>query len=148
MLWRHADRFDPARFLSRSRNAIHRYAYLPFGVGPRGCIGSVFALQEASLAVAAIVRSFELEVAPEHTVWPVHRITLRPRGGLPMMAHERPSAHRSFAVDAAIERRALAEHRRCDTFDRIDIHSKLPVVAKPVAFLERRGRNVSQHGSH
>ena len=57
-----ADEFDPARFLPGSREYIDRYAYLPFGAGARGCIGSVFALQEATLAVAAITQNFELEV--------------------------------------------------------------------------------------
>ena len=96
-LWRQADHFDPSRFLPKARKDIDRYAYLPFGTGPRGCIGSVFAMQEASLAVAAIIRSFELEMKPEHVVWPVHRITLRPRGGLPMSIHERPLGRRSLA---------------------------------------------------
>jgi cytochrome P450 len=79
-----ADEFDPARFLPGSREYIDRYAYLPFGAGMRGCIGSIFALQEATLAVAAITRHFELEVEPSHIVWPLHRITLRPSGGLLM----------------------------------------------------------------
>ncbi len=86
-----ADQFDPARFLPGSREHIDRYAYLPFGAGARGCIGSIFALQEATLAVAAITRNFELEIDPNHTVWPVHRITLRPRGGLPMFIRRRAS---------------------------------------------------------
>lgn len=89
-----ADQFDPTRFVHGSRETIDRYAYLPFGAGARGCIGSVFALQEATLAVAAITRNFELKVEPGHIVWPVHRITLRPRGGLPMLVrrrtHDRP----------------------------------------------------------
>src|SRR5262245_33908110 len=84
-----ADEFDPARFLSGSREYIDRYTYLPFGAGARGCIGSIFALREATLAVAAITRNFELEVKPRHIVWPVHRITLRPRGGLPMLVRGR-----------------------------------------------------------
>src|SRR5215467_5962543 len=87
-----ADQFDPARFLPGSREHIDRYAYLPFGAGARGCIGSVFALQEATLAVAAITKNFELELSPDHEVWPVHRITLRPWGGLPMRVHRRSLA--------------------------------------------------------
>ena len=84
-----ADRFDPARFLPGSRENIDRYAYLPFGAGPRGCIGSFFALQEATLAVAAITQNFDLEVASDQDVWPVHRITLRPKHGLPMLVRRR-----------------------------------------------------------
>ena len=85
MWWREPEFFNPARFLPPARAAIDRYVYLPFGAGPRGCIGSVFALQEAILGVAAIIREFELTVAPGHAVWPLHRITLRPRYGLPMI---------------------------------------------------------------
>jgi len=87
--WKEPEFFDPARFLPPARAGIDRYVYMPFGAGPRGCIGAVFALQELVIVVAAIVREFELEVAPGHAVWPLHRITLRPRGGLPMIVRRR-----------------------------------------------------------
>ena len=67
---------------------------MPFGAGSRGCIGSVFALQEATLAVAAITRNFELTLRPDHIVWPVHRITLRPGSGLPLLVRRRVSDRR------------------------------------------------------
>ena len=51
-LWDDPNRFDPSRFLGKARDAIDRFAYLPFGVGPRICIGNSFALQEASIVVA------------------------------------------------------------------------------------------------
>jgi cytochrome P450 len=99
-----ADEFDPARFLPGSREYIDRYAYLPFGAGMRGCIGSIFALQEATLAVAAITRNFELEVEPSHIVWPLHRITLRPSGGVPMQVRReapgRPALESNEVVSA------------------------------------------------
>jgi cytochrome P450 len=87
--WKEPEDFNPARFLPRARASINRYVYMPFGAGPRGCIGSVFALQETMTVVAAIVREFELEVAPGQAVWPLHRITLRPRGGLSMILRRR-----------------------------------------------------------
>jgi cytochrome P450 len=83
-LWERPDLFDPTRFLPGAREAIDRYVYLPFGAGPRICIGASFALQEATLVLATIMRRFRLEVAPGVTVWPQLRVTLRPRGGLPM----------------------------------------------------------------
>ena len=92
ILWKEPDLFDPARFLPDVRRQIDRYVYIPFGAGPRGCIGQVFALQEATLAVAGIVRSVRLEPAPGHEVWPVHRITLRPRNGLPMIVRALPAS--------------------------------------------------------
>jgi cytochrome P450 len=89
LLWDRPDIFDPNRFLNGARDRIDRYAYLPFGAGPRGCIGSAFALQEATIVVASITRNFEFQVPPGHTVWPVHRVTLRPQGGLPMAVRSR-----------------------------------------------------------
>ena len=89
LLWDRPDIFDPDRFLNGARDRIDRYAYLPFGAGPRGCIGSAFALQEATIVVASVTRNFELRVPPGHAVWPVHRVTLRPQGGLPMAVRSR-----------------------------------------------------------
>jgi cytochrome P450 len=100
-----ADQFDPGRFLPGFRESINRYSYLPFGAGARGCIGSVFALQEATLAVAAITQNFELELAPDFAVWPVHRITLRPLGGLPMRVRRRSSGRSMRQSQAGPEQR-------------------------------------------
>jgi cytochrome P450 len=83
-LWRDPDYSDPGRFLGDARMRIDRFAYLPFGAGMRTCIGSAFALQEATLVLATIMRHFALALAPGHAVWPLLRVTLRPAGGLPM----------------------------------------------------------------
>jgi len=83
-LWDDPDVFDPTRFLPGTRETIDRYGYLPFGAGPRICIGATFALQEATLVLAAVMRRFHLQLAPGFAVWPLQRVTLRPRGGLPM----------------------------------------------------------------
>jgi cytochrome P450 len=88
-LWADPDAFDPNRFLDGARERIDRFAYLPFGVGPRICIGATFALQEASIVVATVMRHFTLELVPGHAVWPVHRVTVRPSGGLPMIVRRR-----------------------------------------------------------
>jgi cytochrome P450 len=90
MLWSEPDSFDPARFLPGAREKIDRFAYLPFGVGPRICIGAAFALQEAAIVLANIVHRFRLELKPGHAVRPVQHLTLRPEGGLPMIARHRP----------------------------------------------------------
>lgn len=84
-LWSEPDRFDPGRFLPEEREKIDRFSYLPFGVGPRTCIGSTFALQEAAIMLATITRHFEFTLIPNHRVWPVQKVTLRPGGGLPMV---------------------------------------------------------------
>ena len=84
-LWSNPDNFDPNRFLGGARERVDRFAYLPFGVGPRICIGAALALQEAAIVVATLTRNFTLRLAPGHAVWPLLRVTLRPDGGLPMV---------------------------------------------------------------
>jgi len=84
LLWPEPDVFDPTRF-EASRSRIDRFSYLPFGAGPRTCVGSTFALQEATLVLATIVKSFAMRLVPSHSVWPLLRVTLRPAGGLPMV---------------------------------------------------------------
>ncbi len=92
LLWREPDLFDPRRFLPGASETIPRYAYLPFGMGPRMCVGAGFAMQEATLALAAIMRQFVLELAPGESVWPVQKnFTMRPRDGLSMRATRRTS---------------------------------------------------------
>jgi len=82
LLWTDPDIFDPRRFLTGD---VDRHAFLPFGVGPRMCIGAALAMQEAVLVVAMILRRFAIELAPGQIIWPVHRFTLRPRDPLLMV---------------------------------------------------------------
>jgi len=89
LLWDRPEVFDPSRFLGSRRSKIDRFAYLPFGVGPRKCIGSAFALQEATLVLAAIAKNFDFALCPNHKVWPILRVTLRPANGLPMLIRKR-----------------------------------------------------------
>jgi cytochrome P450 len=105
-LWERPDLFDPTRFLAGAREKIDRYVYLPFGAGPRICIGASFALQEATLVLATVMRRFRLQVAPGFAVWPQLRVTLRPRGGLPMRIVARKPGR--SAVEPARESRVHA----------------------------------------
>jgi cytochrome P450 len=89
LLWQNADAFDPTRFLAPQRDTIPRFAYLPFGAGPRVCIGMGFAMQEAMIALTALARRFRLELADDQKVEPLARITLRPKGGLMMRLYRR-----------------------------------------------------------
>lgn len=88
-LWKAPDHFAPERFLPQNRGAIDRFAYLPFGAGPRVCIGASFAIREAVVVLATILRAFRLSLVPGHAVMPVQRVALRPRGGMPMLLHRR-----------------------------------------------------------
>jgi cytochrome P450 len=83
-LWDRPDVFDPSRFLPDAKAKIPRFAYLPFGAGPRTCIGSSFALQEATIVLATLVKQFDMQLLPDAKVWPIQKITLRPAHGLPM----------------------------------------------------------------
>lgn len=82
--WSDPDVFDPDRFLPETAAARPRFAYLPFGGGPRLCIGNHFALQEAPLILAAIYQRYHLEMVSDEPVQIDALVTLRPHGGLPM----------------------------------------------------------------
>ena len=90
-LWEAPDAFDPARFLGERRSRIDRFAYIPFGAGPRVCIGMPFAIQEAIILLANFLRAFRFELVEGHPVMPQQRVTLRPRGGMKMHARRRES---------------------------------------------------------
>ncbi len=89
LLWDAPDHFVPERFLPDRRGAVDRFAYLPFGAGPRICIAASFAVQEAVIILATAMRHVRLTLAPGHDVMPVQRVALRSRGGMPMMLRRR-----------------------------------------------------------
>jgi cytochrome P450 len=88
-LWENPDRFDPERFAPERAAARPRFAYLPFGGGPRICIGAAFAMTEAMLILATVAQHYRLRVKPGFTVEPQGLITLRPRYGLKMLLEQR-----------------------------------------------------------
>jgi cytochrome P450 len=96
-LWDQPDVFRPERFLPEERGRIDRFAYLPFGAGPRVCIGASFSLQEAVIMLATIVRAVRLDLIEGHEVAPMQRITLRPHNGLPMRLTHRSEPGRARA---------------------------------------------------
>jgi cytochrome P450 len=88
-LWHDPDRFDPERF-SRERSATRpRFAYLPFGGGPRICIGAQLALTEVALLVATIAQRYRLKLVPGQDIVLLHRVTMRPRDGIRMQLERR-----------------------------------------------------------
>jgi len=88
-LWKNPNAFAPERFADRK--AINRYAYLPFGDGPRICIGASFALQEAILILAHLLANFEFTLVDDCPPEPVMILTLRPDNGIWLRA--RPVRH-------------------------------------------------------
>jgi cytochrome P450 len=82
--WDNPNSFDPSRFHPANRSKIDRFQYLPFGLGPRICIGAAFALQEAVIALAILLRQFHFEPFAGLAPWPVQKLTTQAEGGLPM----------------------------------------------------------------
>jgi cytochrome P450 len=87
--WEEPEVFDPERFTSERSAGRPRFAYFPFGGGPRQCIGNSFAMMEAQLVLATIAQHYSLRLVPGHPVELQVLPTLRPRHGLPMTLHPR-----------------------------------------------------------
>jgi cytochrome P450 len=83
--WDHPDEFDPERFALGGGNGRPRFAYFPFGGGPRQCIGQSMALVEAQLVLATLLDRCRLRPVSGRPVEAEALATLRPRGGLPMI---------------------------------------------------------------
>jgi cytochrome P450 len=83
------EEFRPQRWENDLLKRLPRFAYFPFGGGPRQCIGNTFALMEATLILATIARKFRLRLAADHPVVPLASITLRPRHGVRVVLEER-----------------------------------------------------------
>jgi cytochrome P450 len=88
------ERFDPERWCETARNARPKFAYFPFGGGPRVCIGESFAWMEGILVLATIARVYRLRLQPGHRVGVQPLITLRPRNGMRMIPERRAPAER------------------------------------------------------
>ncbi|HEY9472919.1 MAG TPA: cytochrome P450, partial [Mycobacteriales bacterium] len=82
--WADPERFDPDRFDPARTVSPPRYAYIPFGAGPRVCVGSSLGLMEATFVIAVVCRELRLTTLPDHRVVPEPMLSLRIRGGLPV----------------------------------------------------------------
>ncbi len=82
--WHDPDRFDPDRFLPEHESKIPRTQYMPFGAGPRICIGQAFAMIEATVLLATFIRAAEFSWIGNHKPEPISRVTLTPKGGMPL----------------------------------------------------------------
>ncbi len=87
--WDEPEAFRPERFSPEQTARRPRFAYFPFLGGPRQCIGNAFALMEAQLILATVAQRFRPRSAPGYQLVPEPLITLRPRGGLPMLLERR-----------------------------------------------------------
>jgi cytochrome P450 len=97
----HPDRWGPDESGVELDKRIPRYAYFPFGGGPRVCIGQPFAMMELSLVLPQIVRAARLDLLPDQRIEPWPLVTLRPRHGIQMQVSRRETpAHRASRLPA------------------------------------------------
>ena len=89
LLWDNPETFDPERFSPERSQGRHRFAYLPFGGGPRVCIGMALAMAEAQLILATMAQRFRLKLVFGQNIVLQHRITMRPRDGIKMILSPR-----------------------------------------------------------
>ncbi len=98
--WPDPDVYDPSRFMPGAAKGRHRSAFLTFGGGRRICIGTSFALMEATLIAAMMSQEFVYDLVPGHPVEAEATLTLRPRNGVKMVARRRVPAHATAKVAA------------------------------------------------
>jgi len=87
--WKDPEVFNPDRFSAERAKGRERYAYFPFGGGPRFCIGSNFALLEMQLVLAILCQKFTFSIDPNLEVELEPLVTLRPKGGMPLTVRSR-----------------------------------------------------------
>jgi cytochrome P450 len=95
------EEFRPERWEGDFLKRVPRFAYFPFGGGPRQCIGNAFALMEASLVLATIAQKYRLRLVPNHPVVPLASITLRPRYGVRVMLESRQRSRSEISLPAS-----------------------------------------------
>src|SRR6266403_1982283 len=88
-LWDRPDAFDPERFAPERAASRHPFAYVPFGGGPRICLGASFGMMEAVLVLAGLAQHYRLHLAPGQRIAPLASVTLRPRYGMTMILERR-----------------------------------------------------------
>jgi cytochrome P450 len=83
------EKFQPERWLGDLQNRLPKFAYFPFGGGPRLCVGNTFALMETALVLATIAQRYRFTLLPGHPIEPVASFTLRPKSGIPAVVTPR-----------------------------------------------------------
>jgi enediyne biosynthesis protein E7 len=90
-LWNQPDRFNPDRFAPDQAKARHPFSYIPFGGGPRICLGANLAMVEAILILAGISQHYRLHLVSGQRIEPFAAVSLRPRYGMKMIPQRRQS---------------------------------------------------------
>ena len=87
--WGNPELFDPHRFDKETLREQHSYAYIPFGGGPRVCLGNNFALMEAVFIISMVVQKFRLNVTTGAEIEPLMSLTTRPKYGISVRLERR-----------------------------------------------------------
>lgn len=87
--WTNPEKFDPDRFTTENKKGHVPFSYMPFGGGPRLCIGNSFALMEMQFVLAMLIRRFQFELVPEQLIDINPLVTLRPRHGIKVLVKKR-----------------------------------------------------------
>ena len=88
-LWDNPNAFDPDRFVRQPELKAKGAPYMPFGAGPRICVGMAFAIMEAVMALATLVRDYDIQIPSDCYPRPLMTVTLRPEGGVPTRLERR-----------------------------------------------------------
>jgi cytochrome P450 len=96
------EEFRPRRWAGGLAQRLPKYAYFPFGGGPRMCIGNTFALMEAALVLATVAQRFRMLLVPDHPVTPWPSITLRPRHGIKVVLKKREASRKQRHASAKL----------------------------------------------
>ena len=87
--WENPEVFDPNRFVRETERKQHPFAYLPFGGGPRICLGNSFAMMEAVFIIAMTTQRFRLNLVSDQPIEPLISLTTRPKGGVEVKLERR-----------------------------------------------------------
>src|SRR3974390_265902 len=91
--WADPESFDPERFTKANEKLHTPFTHLPFGAGPRGCIGGNFAMLQILMILSILLRKYDLQLAPGQTIEPRPMVILRPKHGIHMTLTEASSRH-------------------------------------------------------
>jgi cytochrome P450 len=93
--WENPESFDPERFAKANEKLRRPFSYLPFGAGPRGCIGGNYAMLQILMILTVLLRKYDLQLAPGQTIEARPMVILRPKHGIRMTFTEATAAHRT-----------------------------------------------------
>ena len=96
--WPNPESFDPERFTKANEKLHTPFTHLPFGGGPRGCIGGNYAMLQILMILSELLRRYDFQLTPGQTIEPRPMVILRPKHGIRMTLHQRIAARDRHAI--------------------------------------------------